>query len=334
MSPLTRLLSAALAGGVLTAGSLTLAAAPAAAETCLPPIPPLPPICIPDIPIPGTEITATTPAAITGAPKVGQVLTATVTWSNPLATTTYQWQQSGIAIADATAETFTVRPGDVGKQLTVVATGAVPLLTSGESTSAPVTGVLGDPITATAPPKISGTPVVGKVLTATPGTWAGTPTPTFSYQWYRNRVAVSGATASTYVLRAGDVGSSLALAVTARRPGYQPGVAAAGPVRVAKSATATRLALPKKVIRQGAKGLLKITLTATGLKPFGKVKVFDGRRLLQTYTVRSSDNGTRIVKLPKLKPGKHTLTARFLGDSTVKASRSKAVVLKVRRRTA
>ncbi|MFA6299295.1 MAG: Ig-like domain repeat protein [Nocardioides sp.] len=332
MSNIARVLSTILAGGVLTAGCLTLTAAPAAAETCLPnPIPGLPEICIPDIPVPGTEITATTPAAITGTPKVGQVLTATVTWSNPLATTTYQWQQSGVAIADATAETYTVRPVDVGKQLTVVATGAVPLLTSGASTSAPVTGVLGDPITATAPPTITGTPVVGKVLTATPGTWDGTPTPTFAYQWYRDRVAVPGATASTYVLRAVDAGRSLALAVTATRPGYAPGVAAAGPVQVARLATTTRLALPKKVIRQGAKGLLEITLTAAGLKPFGMVRIYDGRKLLKTYTVRRSDNGVRIVRLPLLKPRKHSLTARYAGDSTLKASRSKPVVLKVLR---
>ena len=34
-------------------------------------------------------------------------------------------------------------------------------------------------------PSISGTAEVGEVLTANPGTWAGAPTPTFSYQWQR-----------------------------------------------------------------------------------------------------------------------------------------------------
>jgi hypothetical protein len=339
MPHLSRLLGTTLAGGALAVGCLTFAAPPAAADVCLPQIPPLPPICVPEIPgvpLPGFEPpVATSPAAITGTPKVGSELTATEpTWNDATATTTYQWQQAGVAITGATEPTYTVRPADVGKQVTVVATGTNTFLLAGESTSAPVTGVIGDPIEWETAPSITGVPAPGRTLTARPGTWPGEVEATFTYQWFRDRVPVSGAFAATYAVGAADAGRSLAVRVTATRPGYQPGVAAAGPRQVAKLATATRLALPKKVIRQGAKGLLKIMLTAAGPKPFGKVRVFDGRRLLQTYTVRSSDNGTRIVRLPQLRPGKHSLTARYLGNSTAKASRSEAVVLKVRRRAA
>jgi hypothetical protein len=122
--------------------------------------------------------------------------------------------------------------------------------------------------------------------------------------------------------------------VTATRPGYQPGVTAAGPKQVAKLASTARLALAAKTIPWGTRGPVQITLAAAGVTPYGKVHVYDGRKLLKTYTVRRTDDGVRVVLLPRLKPGKHTLTARYAGGPTVKASRSKAVVLKVRRRSA
>ena len=73
----------------------------------------------------------------------------------------------------------------------------------------------------TASPRISGTEREGSVLTASPGTWSGSPAPTFAYQWLRcdqngaNCLAINGATASTYRLQASDVGRRLRVRVTA-----------------------------------------------------------------------------------------------------------------------
>lgn len=47
------------------------------------------------------------------------------------------------------------------------------------------------------------------------GTWTGTPAPTFAYQWKRNGVAISGATASAYQLVTADLGTTITLTVTA-----------------------------------------------------------------------------------------------------------------------
>lgn len=67
----------------------------------------------------------------------------------------------------------------------------------------------------TVAPAITGTEEVGETLTTTNGTWTGTPAPTFTRQWYRDGVAIDGATALTYVLVADDLGAMIDVVVTA-----------------------------------------------------------------------------------------------------------------------
>ncbi|MEI6156447.1 MAG: hypothetical protein WCP88_04530 [bacterium] len=71
--------------------------------------------------------------------------------------------------------------------------------------------------TASAPPTVGGVVKVGRTLTAAKGTWTGSPTPTYAYQWYRctatgvaeatvpgTCTVIAGATKSTYKLLAAD----------------------------------------------------------------------------------------------------------------------------------
>jgi hypothetical protein len=70
-------------------------------------------------------------------------------------------------------------------------------------------------------PTISGSTVVGQTLTASSGSWSGSPSPTFSYQWLRcdssggGCGAISGETGSGYVVASADVGHTIRVAVTA-----------------------------------------------------------------------------------------------------------------------
>ena len=70
-------------------------------------------------------------------------------------------------------------------------------------------------------PQVSGTTRAGQTLTATPGTWTGTPAPALAYQWQRcdsgggSCQNVTGATSATYGLGAGDVDSTLRVSVSA-----------------------------------------------------------------------------------------------------------------------
>jgi hypothetical protein len=73
----------------------------------------------------------------------------------------------------------------------------------------------------TTPPAISGTAQVGQTLTTSTGSWTGTETPTYAYQWRQcdaggaNCVSIAGATSSSYALASGDAGHTLRVTVTA-----------------------------------------------------------------------------------------------------------------------
>lgn len=73
----------------------------------------------------------------------------------------------------------------------------------------------------TAPPTITGSPVVGETLTASTGTWSGGRS-SFTYQWQRCDAAgasctsIAGASGQRYVVADADLGSTLRVAVTAR----------------------------------------------------------------------------------------------------------------------
>jgi hypothetical protein len=72
------------------------------------------------------------------------------------------------------------------------------------------------------PPIVSGTPTDGGTLSATPGTWSGTPPIAYTFEWTHCDAAtglscytVPGATAQTYALSSADVGYRMRVFVTA-----------------------------------------------------------------------------------------------------------------------
>ncbi len=161
---------------------------------------------------------------ISGTPKAGEMLTCSKgEWSGvPAPTFTYQWLVGNVAIAKATSATYTVPAEDRGKTLTC----EVKAKSSAGSADALSNSVVipeeknGEKPVDEVPPEVHGTGAVGGKLECATGTWRGTPTPQYAYEWVRNlgesgEAVISGATSSSYTVREADEGSKISCEVTA-----------------------------------------------------------------------------------------------------------------------
>lgn len=72
----------------------------------------------------------------------------------------------------------------------------------------------GAPPVNTVAPALTGSPMVGYILTTDNGTWTNSPV-SYTYQWQRAGVDISGETASTYQVAPDDVGEDITCNVTA-----------------------------------------------------------------------------------------------------------------------
>ena len=198
----------------------------------------------------------TAPPAVTGSAVEGQTLTgSTGTWTNAPTSYAYQWRRcdpAGTACTDigpATTATYLLQAADIGStlRLQVIASNAGgPSTPATSAQSAVVTAALPPQVPAnTALPAVAGSAVEGQTVSGSTGSWANTPT-SYAYQWRRCDTAgtactdIGSATASSYLLQAADIGSTLRVRVVASN--------AAGPSAPADSAqTAVVTAAPPLV---------------------------------------------------------------------------------------
>jgi hypothetical protein len=174
----------------------------------------------------------TAPPLVSGTLRDGQTLTATSgSWTGTAPISyTYQWQRCDAGgancqnVGGATANTYTLTPSDVASTMKVVVT-ATNAAASVPATSAATAAVAAEPPANSSAPTVSGTARDGQTLSASTGTWTGTPTVTHSYQWRRcntsgaSCVDIAGATASSYLQTPADIGSTIRVVVTGTNAG-------------------------------------------------------------------------------------------------------------------
>jgi hypothetical protein len=144
---------------------------------------------------------------------VGSILTTTDgTWTgNPTPTYTYQWKRGATNIG-TNSPNYTSVFADANTSITCEVTATNALGSAGGSSNTLIMGTFWPANTVA--PVISGTAVVGNVLTTTNGTWTNSPS-SFAYQWRRGGVPISGATSINYTLVQADAGFNINVSVVA-----------------------------------------------------------------------------------------------------------------------
>lgn len=158
---------------------------------------------------------------VSGTTTEGQTLTCTEgTWTGTLPITyAYQWyRDDGFTLTPVgtNSSTYTLVAGDVGYNIfcNVTATNGAGSTPQVSNTVGPIASAATPPVNTVAP-VASGVVRIGELLSTTDGTWTGTPTPTYAYQWTRDGAPIGSATSSTYTVVAADIACEIACEVTA-----------------------------------------------------------------------------------------------------------------------
>jgi Ca2+-binding RTX toxin-like protein len=244
----------------------------------------------------------------------GTVLTADPgSWSGPEGPhppVGYDWKRcnasgSGCVSIGVTSQTYTVTAADGGSTIRVTVTASESGGTAtATSAQVPSTGVIGSTApAATDIPRITffgPAPIEGTAISATPGTWSGSPPITYTYQWlqcdsFGNDCNPTGGTTASYTPTSGDVGHELRVKVTATNNG--------GSTSSTSNATpVVRGLLPAPVVPPTASPELPVV----GGTLSGSVGSWSGKQPITfDYTFeKCTSDGSLCIPLPTPKPEK------------------------------
>jgi hypothetical protein len=185
---------------------------------------------------PPAPVNKTVPT-LTGTAQQGQTLTEhSGTWEGEPTSFAYQWLQCDGSgnnckpISGAATQSYVLVAADAGHVIKVQETASNVSGTSNPAVSAGTAVVTPLPPSNELPPTITGTAKQGQTLTEVHGKWTNSPT-SFSYQWLQcnslgaSCAPISGATTTSYVLAAADVGHTIAVQETATNAGGSGGPA-------------------------------------------------------------------------------------------------------------
>ncbi|GAA1940983.1 hypothetical protein GCM10009775_36040 [Microbacterium aoyamense] len=144
---------------------------------------------------------------------------------------TYEWFLDGEPIAGAYSSTLAIPAGSEGQELSAsIDVNFLPAAMRFTYRAAfTVEAPTGNVFTAGVP-TVAGQAILGRTLTAQPGTW--TPAGTKSFQWYRDGVAIAGEVTRQHILVEEDLGTALTVTITGTKPGYMPAHRTSAPIPV------------------------------------------------------------------------------------------------------
>ena len=264
------------------------------------------------------KVVATAQPALTGSPIVGQALqVAAAAWRGTSATPAIAWRRCNAngrvcaPVAGATAPSYTVTAADAGHVLVAAVTASKQTVLSlgivARSAPGPVS---------TERPSIAGTLQQGKQLTGNAGTWTGTGTIAYAYQWYRcdtngaHCSSIHGATRPTYTQVAADTAHTIGLTVRATdTTGTTPAYSSLAGVVATASATFAATAQPSLGGTPAVGQQLKVSGGTFSQTPSGATYAWlrcnaNGRictaianATADTYVVAADDTGHALVAL-------------------------------------
>jgi hypothetical protein len=278
--------------------------------------------------------------------EVGSTLnTNNGSWENNPTSYTYQWERCNTSgaecevIGGATLPSYTLGNADLGRTIRVTVTAANPgghASAVSATTLAITKATTSESFTMPSPvvaPTISGSPVIGAVLTANNGTWSGTSPITYSYEWVdcfpgtapslNTCKLASNGSGAAYTVTTNDVGYSLAVIVTATnsfgaKSEYSKTTASVA-ATTAKEGTAALASKSFKVSVSGRHDYITIIVSCKSAACHGSLSLSyrKGKHTLIGGTARYSANSSGVDKvkltlssaLAKLLRSHHNLSA-------------------------
>lgn len=273
-------------------------------------------------PVAPGQITNLSPPSVTGVPRVDEILTgAPGQWDQqvPGLATSLQWLADGVPIPGATSSALHVDPSLVGQEISLSVTASAPGYADVTSASASTALVEPGTFTRTLRPAVvlsPGThrPQPGQTLSIDVGSFRPRikQGAEVAVQWLRDRVAVPGATGSTYRLRNADLGSKISAEVTLTKPGYTTLTTSTRRTHRVRSTAhfhVRRTVHPHRV-------RLRIAVTARGAHPVtGTVQVRWHGTVVAERRLR---DGARSIVLKGLPSGVQVFRIRYAGSHSVR----------------
>ena len=280
------------------------------------------------------------------------ITTSNGAWSNAPTSFTYRWLRcdangSNCAnIAGATGRSYRLVAADVGRTVMAIVT-ARNADGAGAANTKP-SPVIADNVVPqnTAAPSISGTPVVGGTLTASPGAWTGAPS--FSYTWLRCDAAGAncgdtGSRGRNYGVRAEDLGRTIRVQVTARNPrgttratSQQSGLVRAGTGGAGPAVPVSAVSLPDRLVIS-AVSTTPTTIPNRGTTITMRIRVSDtrGRLVSGALVYATGVPFGRVTNMPETATdGNGVATVRFRATARLPIVRNTAVQFFLRARKA